>query len=100
MKSRSMLRPLVSACVLFLACASGYGCSDDDPQPPANQDHDPVSPSCLYFWGTCHEADVGLGTPAHECHELAEADVEADCAAQKTQCLATCQAALGDAGHD
>jgi len=65
-----------------------------------DHDHDmnPTNPSCAAIMDICHEADVGPG-PAHECHETAHADVEAPCAMVKTQCIATCQAAL-DAGAD
>ena len=45
----------------------------------------------------CHAADEGSG-PAHDCHDVAHADGEADCAAQKDACIATCNAVLGDAG--
>jgi hypothetical protein len=37
------------------------------------------------------------GRPA-ECHEIAHADVEADCAVELASCTADCEAALNDGG--
>ena len=59
--------------------------------------HDPESPSCAEIMDVCHAADEGSGA-AHDCHDVAHADVEADCAPQKDSCIATCNAVLGDAG--
>ena len=66
------------------------GCGDDDGEEEEHEEeHDPQSPSCAEIMDVCHAADEGEG-PAHDCHDVAHADVEADCEAQKDACLATC----------
>jgi len=72
-------------------------CGDDEKEPAEEQEHEPESPSCAEIMDVCHGADEGTG-PAHDCHDVAHADVEDDCAAQKDSCIATCNAELGDAG--
>jgi hypothetical protein len=73
-------------------------CGDDEKDPPPeDHGHDPESPSCAQIMDVCHAADEGSG-PAHDCHDVAHADVEAYCAPQKDACIATCNAVLGDAG--
>ena len=47
----------------------------------------------------CHAADIEPG-PAHDCHSIAHADVEAPCAMEKARCVPICQAVLADAGID
>jgi hypothetical protein len=80
--------------VLLAMCGLGLvGCSGDD---DAEEDHghDPESPSCAEIMDVCHAADEGEG-PAHDCHNVAHEDVEDDCAAQKDDCIAICEAELG-----
>jgi hypothetical protein len=79
-----------------------FACSDDhddDTHSHSQGTHDPTNPSCAAIMDICHAADIEPG-PAHDCHEVAHNDVEADCAAQKTSCLQTCEAVLADAGVD
>jgi hypothetical protein len=96
-------RPIVWTFSLVLALGLGpFACSDDhdDESGHAHQGtHDPTSPSCAAIMDICHAADIEPG-PAHDCHEVAHNDVEGDCAAQKTSCIATCEAVLADAGVD
>jgi hypothetical protein len=87
---------------LSVALVLGAGaCSDDHEHDDHTHQgtHDPVNPSCAAIMDICHEADIEPGE-AHECHEIAHADVEAPCAAEKTRCLSVCEAVLADAGID
>lgn len=77
----------------FAMALGSFGCvacsSDDDADEEHEEEHDPQSPSCAEIMDVCHAADEGEG-PAHDCHDVAHADVEADCAVQKDACLVTC----------
>jgi hypothetical protein len=80
---------LVSAFLVF-GSVGLVGCGDDDEKEPTEEhEHEPMSASCVEIMDACHGADEGTG-PAHDCHEVAHADVEADCAAEKDACLAAC----------
>ncbi len=70
---------------------------DDEREPTEEQEHEPESPSCAEIMNVCHAADEGTG-PAHDCHDVAHADGEEACVAQKDACIAACNAVLGDAG--
>lgn len=70
----------------ILVASIALACSDDD---DTDDVHTTTSPSCSEISDSCHGADEGSG-PAHECHELAHHDVEADCAAEKDACLLVC----------
>lgn len=78
---------------LFLAC----GHDDDDHSHSPTGGHTSQFASCQAIIDACHPKDVGEGA-AHDCHDFAHAPAanEASCAAKKTECLATCNAA--DAG--
>ena len=83
------LATVVSALLVF-GSVGLVGCGDDDEKEPAEgQEHEPTSASCIEIMDGCHAADEGTG-PAHDCHEVAHADVEADCAAEKDACLVAC----------
>ena len=56
-----------------------------------------MSPSCVELSDVCHEADTGTG-PAHDCHEVAHTDDEAEGAAELASCTATCEAVINDGG--
>jgi hypothetical protein len=82
----------MTVCSVCLALGSlglmGCGEEEED-EHGGGGDHDPESPSCAEIMDVCHAADEGSG-PAHDCHDVAHDDVEADCAAQKDACLAIC----------
>jgi hypothetical protein len=88
-------RRLVTVTSVLLAFGSVglVACSDENEEEEHEQDHDPESPSCAEIMDVCHAADEGSG-PAHDCHDVAHADVEDDCAPQKDECIATCEAEL------
>jgi hypothetical protein len=96
-----LLRRILRALLLFtvLAPLSLAACSDDDEEEHDDDGHthEPMSPSCEALSDACHEVDTGTGRPA-ECHEIAHADVEADCMAELASCTADCEAALNDGG--
>jgi hypothetical protein len=85
------LRRLTTVFAVCLAFGSLglVGCGEEEEEEHEDPGHDPTSPSCAEIMDLCHAADEGEG-PAHDCHDVAHADVEADCAAQKDACLATC----------
>jgi hypothetical protein len=95
------LRRLVSIVTVLAALAplSLAACSDDDEEEHADDGntHEPESPSCVELTDVCHEADTGSG-PAHDCHEVAHGDVEADCLAELEDCTAICEAVINDGG--
>ncbi len=65
-------------------------CSDEDEDEQEEEHaHEPTQPSCVDLSEVCHEADTGSG-PAHDCHEIAHDDVEADCAAALVDCMSVC----------
>ena len=73
-----------------VACLGLAACSDEDEEEEQQEEeHDPTSASCVEIMDVCHAADEGTG-PAHDCHDVAHADVEADCAAQKDACITAC----------
>jgi hypothetical protein len=76
----------------FLAMVATLGltaCGEEDEEEQEEEPHEPMSQSCIDLSELCHEADTGSG-PAHDCHEIAHADVEADCAAALVDCMTTC----------
>ena len=81
---------IVGSAALLLTSMSLASCSDDDKkEEEPEHEHEPTQPSCVEILDSCHAADEGTG-PAHDCHELAHFDSEADCAAQKDDCIAIC----------
>ena len=85
------LRRILRALSVFtvLAPLSLVACSDDDDDEHEDDAHEPMAPSCVDLSDVCHEADTGSG-PAHDCHEIAHSDVEADCAAALADCTTAC----------
>jgi hypothetical protein len=84
----------VGCVVTFLACVALVGCGDDkEDEEETHEGHEPTNPACVEISEACHEADTGTGRPA-ECHEIAHADVEADCAAELASCTADCAAVM------
>jgi len=77
-----------AACLAF-GSVGLVGCGEEEEEDVHGEDHDPESPSCAEIMDLCHSADEGEG-PAHDCHEVAHADVEADCAPEKEACLEIC----------
>jgi len=75
--------------VWLLVPISSVGCHDHD------HDHDYGSGACGQIVAACHDIDPGTG-PISECHAIGHDEVETDCEAVLTSCLATCVA--GDAG--
>jgi hypothetical protein len=59
-----------------------------------------AEPSCEAIIDRCHDLDVADG-PIHDCHVFAETKgkTEAECAARKSQCLATCVPDDGGGGQ-
>ncbi|MFO0681426.1 MAG: hypothetical protein U0234_05215 [Sandaracinus sp.] len=51
--------------------------------------HSVSSPTCEMILERCHPLDMGVAE-IHECHELSETNVEADCAAMRDHCFASC----------
>jgi hypothetical protein len=68
---------------LALMAAFAVGCGDETLNPTCQSVHD----ACAVF----HD---GTG-PGHDCHELAEANDAAKCAAQMSSCLQTCAHDMG-----
>ena len=64
-------------------------CGDEDEEEQHEETHEPTEPSCVELSEVCHETDPGSG-PAHECHETAHADDEAECAAALPDCMTAC----------
>jgi len=89
----------IGATLVFSLCLGLAACGDDKEEEEEDQghSHEPTSPACVELSEVCHEADTGSG-PGHECHEIAHADVEADCAAELASCTATCEAIINDGG--
>jgi hypothetical protein len=83
--------------VCLALVASGAGCSkDDDSASPASGTGGGVGDTdCSRIAGACH----GGGPETEECHELGHANVEADCSAALTECLALCQSTGGAGGE-
>jgi hypothetical protein len=57
--------------------------------------HSVSSPTCNEILERCHPLDTGTGE-IHECHEMSEENVEADCVAMRDHCFMVCTPA--DAG--
>ncbi len=70
------------ACALLVACGSTSAGNDAG-------GHSVSSPTCEMILERCHPLDIGVAE-IHECHELSEMNVEADCAAMRDHCFATC----------
>lgn len=71
------------------------GCSSDDDTTPNSTS---LPADCTEIVEACHEADDGDAGVVTECHELAHSGNASQCAAQKSTCLASCAAAMSDAG--
>ncbi len=71
--------------------AFAFACSDDHDHDEGGA-HTSAFPSCQTIIDACHPLDVGDG-PIHDCHEVGHGTgaTEANCAAKKTECLATCK---------
>jgi hypothetical protein len=88
-----MFRRILAVAAVTVAAIPVLACHDD-------HDHDGEAASCKAIVEACHPKDTGSG-PIHECHEFAESGkTEADCAAKKAECLATCAQGPTDAGAD
>lgn len=75
-------------CGLLLLSLSG--CGDDEGSP-----HDDLEPDCKAIVDACHSVDPGSG-PAHECHEIGEANNAARCTEHLPSCRSACQESGGD----
>lgn len=73
---------------LSFAFAALIACGDDD-------GHHHATGACGQIVAACHDLDPGTG-PISECHATGHDEVEADCEAVLTSCLAVCVAS--DAG--
>jgi hypothetical protein len=83
----------IGTTVVFSLCLGLAACGDDKEDEEEHEGHEPMSPSCVDLSEACREADTGTGRPA-ECHEIAHADVEADCAAELASCTTDCAAVM------
>jgi hypothetical protein len=76
-------------CVLALGLVA---CSGSTSTPDSG--HSVSSPTCEMILERCHPLDTGSGE-IHECHEMSEANVEADCVAMRDHCFMVCVPADG-----
>jgi uncharacterized repeat protein (TIGR04052 family) len=74
---------------IFLMGAVGIGaCSDDHTH---SMDAATTDPICNLIMSRCHAVDTGAG-PAHDCHEMADRNNAAMCAARQAECFMACPA--------
>jgi hypothetical protein len=81
--------------ILAIASALAVGCGGGDDE-QTDDHYGALAPSCKAIMDVCHKLDRGKPGPIHDCHEIAHENVDADCAAEETRCVAICQ--LPDAG--
>jgi hypothetical protein len=105
--ARMMLLLALSPC--SLAC----GDDGDDDDDTSEEQHETDAghhagdggsgehPDCAAITAACHDPDTGEAGDIHTCHsEIAHHNDPVQCAAEKERCIALCEAASGDAGHD
>lgn len=87
-------------CVLAVLGLALVACGDDHSHDEGEGSHDPKSPTCAAIMDVCHDVDTGDGEIAM-CHDIAHADVEAECSDHELHCIPLCEAAAADGGgHD
>jgi hypothetical protein len=95
-KNTSLSVFAISLSGLLIVVGSSAACEDDHDHGATG--HTSPFATCNTIIQACHKLDVGEG-PIHDCHDLADgAKSDADCAAQKDHCLATCVETDGGGG--
>jgi hypothetical protein len=82
---------------VVLPLLAAPACSDDDHE----ENHEHQQPAeCEAISDACHPVDTGQPGPIHDCHETGHDGTAAECQAASANCIALCEAAAADAGHD
>lgn len=87
---------IFGAIAVVFALVLGACGSDDEEEEHGHQ----LPATCQAIVDACHHVDTGDPGDIHTCHESAHGGDEAYCNANQASCVALCEAAAMDAGHD